>query len=324
MDFLEIRRKAKERAARAAAAATPAPGAEPAPAADPGPAAEARPEVEQAARRPAPTPAAMPSPPAAVGPSDLPASSREAVRGSVTRRHEAGPGARPPALPQSADSRFVTWRPDGEGLPSLAADHPPESLRAVPAPVPVAPPEPPDALDEFFYREDETAPALGLVPSPPGGELVAPVALEEYLILRLGGERYGVEIGRVLEVMRTPPITEVPRAPGDIRGVIAVRGELVTVVDPRGRLGLARSEGPPARRVVIVDDGDGACGLLVEGVAGVVRLPRGALEPCPQALGGAGGDLYLGIGRELDRLFLVLDVRALLRPLRGAAEARPA
>jgi purine-binding chemotaxis protein CheW len=56
----------------------------------------------------------------------------------------------------------------------------------------------------------------------------------------------------------------------------------------------------------------------------VVRLPRGALEPCPQALGGAGGDLYLGIGRDLDRLFLVLDVRALLRPLRGTAEARPA
>jgi len=62
----------------------------------------------------------------------------------------------------------------------------------------------------------------------------------------------------------------------------------------------------------------------VEGVAGVVRLPRGALEPCPQALGGAGGDLYLGIGRDLDRIFLVLDVRALLRPLRGVAEARPA
>ena len=123
--------------------------------------------------------------------------------------------------------------------------------------------------------------------------------------------------------MRTPPITEVPRAPADVRGVIAVRGELITVVDPRARLGLARSEGPPARRVVIVDDGDGACGLLVDGVAGVVRLPRGALEPCPQALGGAGGDLYLGIGRERDRLFLVLDVRGPAPAAARAAEARP-
>jgi purine-binding chemotaxis protein CheW len=331
MDFLEIRRKAKERAARAAAEVIPAPASTPEPAVNPPPAAGARPEGEaqpkagRAARRPTPPPTATPAPPAAVGPPGPPTPGREPAREPEATREEAGPGdSRRSALPHAADSRFVTWRPDGGGPPDLAAVHPSEPLRSMPAPVPVAPPEPLDALEEFFYREDEPAPELGLVPSPASGELVVPVALEEYLILRLGGERYGVEIGRVLEVMRTPAITEVPRAPSDVRGVIAVRGDLVTVVDPRSRLGLARSEGPPARRVVIVDDGEGAFGLLVEGVAGVVRLPRGALEPCPQALGGAGGALYLGIGRDVDRLFLVLDLRALLRPLRGTAEARPA
>jgi chemotaxis signal transduction protein len=73
--------------------------------------------------------------------------------------------------------------------------------------------------------------------------------------------------------------------------------------------------------VLIVDDGEGTCGLLIDEVVGVVRLPGGALEPCPQALTGAGADLFLGIGRERDRLFLVIDVGALLRPLRRAAEA---
>jgi purine-binding chemotaxis protein CheW len=227
------------------------------------------------------------------------------------------------ALPPSADSRFVTWRPDSGGLPELAAIRPAEDESPAPVSPTALPAAPLAPLDDFFYREDEAAPELGLVVPPmAGGELLAPVALDEYLTFRLAGETYGVEIGRVVEVLRTPPITEVPRAPADVRGVISVRGDVITVIDPRGRLGLAHAEGPPARRMVIVEDGQGSCGLLVDRVAGVVRLPRGALEPCPQALASADGDLFLGIGRERDRLFLVLDAKALLRPLRRAAESR--
>jgi purine-binding chemotaxis protein CheW len=229
------------------------------------------------------------------------------------------------ALPFAPDARFVTWRPDGAGLAELEATAPvapppprKPAMDPAPAPASLAP------LDDFFYREDEAAPGPALLgPGPVEDGLLPPVVLDEYLTFRLGGETYGLEIGRVLEVLRTPTITEVPRAPADVVGVITVRGEVVTVVDPRGRLGLARAEGPRASRVVIVDDGEGICGLLIDGVAGVVRLPRGALEPCPQALGGPGGELFLGIGRERDRLFLVLDPRPLLRTLRRSAEARP-
>ncbi len=317
MDFLKIRRKAKERAAKTAAAARRAPAVEAGPETGPGGRAVADARPLEAASTASPEAGGVPPPAGPSRPVRHPAGSPEAMR------LEAELGSRVSALPHSADSRFVTWRPDGGGLPELAAIRPVEDDR--PALVregawPLAPLAP---LDDFFYREDEAAPDPGQgAPLAIGATTFAPVALEEYLIFRLAGESYGVDIGRVLEVLRTPPITEVPRAPADVRGVISVRGEVVTVIDPRGRLGLVRAEGPPAGRVVIVDDGGGACGLLVERVTGVVRLPRGALEPCPQALGSAGGDLYLGIGRERDRLFLVLDTRALLRPLRRAAEAR--
>ncbi len=308
MDFLKIRRKAKERAASAAAAAPGLPGGEGKPAAEAAPVAGT--ERSESGAVPAPVATARPVRHAAGSPEAL--------------RLEAELGSRVAALPHSADSRFVTWRPDGGGLPELAAIRPVEEELPAPVREGAWPPAPLAPLDDFFYREDESAPELGLVAPPViGAATLAPVALEEYLTFRLAGETYGVEIGRVLEVLRTPPITEVPRAPADVRGVISVRGEVITVIDPRGRLGLARAEGPPAGRTVIVEDGGGACGLLVERVAGVVRLPRGALEPRPQALGSVGGDLYLGIGRERDRLFLVLDVPALLRPLRRAAEARP-
>ncbi|BDG05887.1 chemotaxis protein CheW [Anaeromyxobacter oryzae] len=301
MDFLEIRKKAKERAAaRAAAAGAPSVA----------------------------SPGAAPPPP-------------DAGRGAA----DDALVALLQALPAANDGRFTTWRP-GDGAPPVPLD--PGALAAAPSPgvaptpetlAPAARADAPDAqaegdhrsrvtpraaspLDDFFYRPDEEAPELpdlggGGAPAPDD----APVALEEYLTFLLGDEEYAVAIGEVREVLRSPPITEVPRAPADILGVVTVRGEVIPVLDPRRRLRLppvALAEG--AGRIVLVDAGQGPCGLLVDRVASVVRLRPGSIEPCPQGIAGASSDCLAGIGRERDRLFTVLDLGALLR--RAAAPAR--
>ncbi|WP_242394893.1 chemotaxis protein CheW, partial [Anaeromyxobacter oryzisoli] len=179
-------------------------------------------------------------------------------------------------------------------------------------------------LDAFFYRPDEEAPAL-----PELGEVAAAVvgeaepgagALEEYLTFVLGAEEYGIAIARVREVLRAPPITEVPRAPADVLGVVTVRGEVVAVVDPRRRLGLPPSPAAEgAGRVVLVEGEEGTFGLLVDRVASVVRLRPGSIEPCPQGIGGACADCLAGVGRDRDRLFTVLRAGALLRADAGAS-----
>jgi purine-binding chemotaxis protein CheW len=124
-------------------------------------------------------------------------------------------------------------------------------------------------------------------------------------------------------VLKAPPITEVPRAPAHVLGVVTVRGEVVAVLDPRRRLGLRGAlPAPGAGRVVIVDAGEGPCGLLVDAVASVVRLRPGAVEPCPQGLGGASAECLAGIGREGERLFTVLDLGALFRRAPAPAARR--
>jgi len=340
MDFQEIRRKAKERAARAAATDSPGPavgpGGEPAAPPRPGPVAAPR-APGKLIEEDGPGPGSKDGPaegqgaggveggpPGADG--SFPKSPRRPPPGSPEAlRLEAELANRLAALSPAADARFVTWRPDGGPLPALAAIAPAEDDLAEPWRERSGPPAPLDALEDFFYRPDESAGAAGALVAPASDAVASlAVALDEYLIFKLAGEEFGVEIGRVLEVMRTPPVTEVPRAPPDVLGIISVRGEVITVVDPRARLGLAPGAGGPARRVVVVDDGEGACGLLVDQVAGVVRLPRGALEPCPEAIAAGGGEVFLGIGREQQRLFTVLDARALLGPLRRTPEARPA
>jgi purine-binding chemotaxis protein CheW len=353
MDFLEIRRKAKERAAsgvEAGGASTP--GAAGAPAAEPAPA----------------EPPARPAPPRAPSPQD-PRLEAEALAAAEAARTLAAQvqelAAHGEEREGEPDPRFTTWRPGSGERPFIPEPEPPPtpvpapsdfaviapplldgspaaagplSIAAAAAPAPAAAAPPPEQrpepvraasparwspaparnpLEEFFYREDEELP--GLVSLPGDGEHVdaashEDTAIEEYLTFELGAEEYAVAIDRVREVLKAQTITEVPRAPAGILGVVTVRGEVVAVFDPRRRLGLPGSTPPDGvGRIVIVDDGEGPCGLLVDAVASVVRLARGSIEPCPQGIGGASADCLAGIGRERDRLFTVLDLGALLR-----------
>jgi purine-binding chemotaxis protein CheW len=304
MDFLEIRKKAKERA-------------------------EAR-AAEEAARAARPDRAAAPPAPDAVPAADPVVTDDDLVQGALAARLQGLPAPEAPAAP-AADARFTTWRP-GAGAPPVvgreeagpAPQQPtvlgPAQPSHAPWPAPATPPRetapPTDPLDEFFYRADEAAPALPQIAASGDAVEEEPALLvrEEYLTFLLGPEEYAVAIERVREVIRAPPITEVPRAPGHILGVVTVRGEVVAVVDPRQRLGLAPAGADGHGKVVIVDVGDGPCGLLVDRVASVVRLRPGSIEPCPQGIAGHRAEYLAGIGRAGERLFTVLDLGTLLRP----------
>ncbi len=122
-------------------------------------------------------------------------------------------------------------------------------------------------------------------------------ARTEYLALVLGDEKYAVQIAHVAEILRPPPITEVPRASRNVLGVVSVRGRLVTIVDLRRRFGLAEAPIDRKSRVLLADAGTGEqIGLLVDEVRQVWRLAAEEIEP-PSALGGEQPAHIAGIGR---------------------------
>jgi len=202
-----------------------------------------------------------------------------------------------------------------------------DALREELAVAVVTPPEPPaaapdacdpaedDPLDDFFWREDEVAPSLpdvvAAAPARAASEIAEP--RREWLTFLLGGEEYAVEIGHVREILKAPAITEVPRAPAHVLGVIMVRGEVIAVYDPRRRLGLPTSPATRQARVVVCDAGEGLRGMLVDAVSQVVRLPASAIEARPSGIGGPSADYIASIGREGQRLFILLDLAAVLR-----------
>lgn len=263
MDFLSIRRKARERA-------------------------------EAQARRQAD--AAAPARPAAEAPGPPP---------RVEAPPELRPEPRREPLPIEQELR-------AEMSPLAAAALPPPA--AAPLPAPETEPET-EPLEEFFWREDEDAPPvpdLGGAAPEAGGAAGAGQALSEYVTFLLGGEEYGLAIGRVREIVKPPPIAEVPRAPAHVVGVVTLRGEVVPVFDPRRRLSLPPQTPGGRTRIVVCESARGPAGLLVDAVSHVVRLPAAAVEPRPAGLGGAGSEAIVGIGREGQRLVILLDLDLLL------------
>jgi purine-binding chemotaxis protein CheW len=134
----------------------------------------------------------------------------------------------------------------------------------------------------------------------------------EYLAFLLAGEAYAVEIRYIQEILKPPPITEVPRAPHGIVGVTSVRGRLYTVVDLRRRFRLELAPTGPKTRILLVDAGqDDPIGLLVDEVLQVYRLADDEIEPA-QVLGGEQPAHIAGIGRPEDVLLVLLDLKPIL------------
>jgi purine-binding chemotaxis protein CheW len=137
----------------------------------------------------------------------------------------------------------------------------------------------------------------------------------EYLAFVLAGETYAVQIAHVAEILRPPPVTEVPRAPGNILGVISVRGKLVTVIDLRRRFRLPEAPMDRKTRILLADVGTGEqVGLLVDEVHQVWRLAPEEIEAA-SILGGEQAPHIGGIGRpaaEQGTILVLLDLRPIL------------
>jgi purine-binding chemotaxis protein CheW len=139
----------------------------------------------------------------------------------------------------------------------------------------------------------------------------------EYLSFVLAGETYAVQIAHVAEILRLPSITEVPRAPSTVLGVISVRGKLVTVVDLRRRFRLPETPFDRKTRVLLADVGTGEpIGLLVDEVQQVWRLAAHEIE-ASSVLGGEQPAHIAGIGRPSGSaaILIRLDLRPILESI---------
>ena len=126
----------------------------------------------------------------------------------------------------------------------------------------------------------------------------------------LGEAWYGLDTLRIQEVILVGETTVVHHAPGYVRGIINLRGKIVTVLDLGEKLGLERGEVSPESRILIVPWAGEQVGLLVESVSEVVGLKREAIETIPLNVGTGLSQFLLGVFHSQDQLVGILDLEA--------------
>jgi purine-binding chemotaxis protein CheW len=134
---------------------------------------------------------------------------------------------------------------------------------------------------------------------------------------------FGVEVLRVQEVLRYQEMTPVPRAPDVIEGLINLRGQIVTAIDVRRRLGLRPRESERTPMNMVVRSDDGAVSLLVDEIGDVLDVDESAFEQVPENVSTGIRDLTTGVYKLKDRLLLVLDTSKAIETNGSSGRQRP-
>lgn len=130
----------------------------------------------------------------------------------------------------------------------------------------------------------------------------------EFLSIRVSGELYGINIMDIKEIIKPREVTEVPRAPSFVTGVLSLRGTIIPVIDMRLRLGLVRAIETGKERIVVIKNNESFSGLLVDEVIQVVRVKKDSMESAPAVLDGIDREFVNGLGRSAGQLLIVLNL----------------
>lgn len=129
----------------------------------------------------------------------------------------------------------------------------------------------------------------------------------EFATFYIGEMLVGVNIQQVQEINRQLDVTAVPHAAECVRGVVNLRGEVVTVVDLRMVLGLGVAQITAQSRNVIVKSQGEQVGLLVDRIADVVTASASDIEPPPANVRGVDGRFFKGVFSQDGQLLVILD-----------------
>ena len=132
------------------------------------------------------------------------------------------------------------------------------------------------------------------------------------MTFRVGNDLFVLDIMTIRQIIAYPGTTPVPKAPDFVEGIIVLRNEVVPVVDLRQRL---RPELPPAERtplVLILDSSAGTIGFKVDEVRRIITVDPAAILPAPRLVRGLRGELFIGVIKEADDVYLLLDPETLL------------
>jgi purine-binding chemotaxis protein CheW len=136
-------------------------------------------------------------------------------------------------------------------------------------------------------------------------------AMSEFVTMSIAGQRFGIPVLQVQDVLGPQRIACIPLAPPWVAGALNLRGRIVTAIDVRRRLGLAKSEQPKGEMSIVIEHDAELYNLLVDEVGEVMETGADAIGPTPATLDPAWRQISMGIVQSSDSLLIILDVKKL-------------
>lgn len=129
----------------------------------------------------------------------------------------------------------------------------------------------------------------------------------QFIVFRVGREEFGVSIDKVREIIKTSAVTAIPNSPTFIKGIINVRGEIVTAIDIKSYLSIDDSMSE-SKHIIVTKQADCLFGLIVDEVIEIIRAKSENVQQ-PTLLTAYNHHKYVdGIISHEKRLIVLLDL----------------
>jgi purine-binding chemotaxis protein CheW len=140
---------------------------------------------------------------------------------------------------------------------------------------------------------------------------VSQVDNTRFLSFRLGAEEYAIPLLNVKEVIAVPEFTPVPQTPGYFVGIMNLRGQIISAIDLRTKLGIKPSESEE-ESVIILDLQPNMLGIVVDSVNSVIAPLAGEVAEPPKIDGHKNAESITGVYTKDKSIVLILDVQRTL------------
>ncbi|HEY9195646.1 MAG TPA: chemotaxis protein CheW [Mucilaginibacter sp.] len=136
--------------------------------------------------------------------------------------------------------------------------------------------------------------------------------IQSYLTFKLQSELFAINVGKVLEILELKPITKVPKSPAFMKGVINLRGNILPVIDTRGKFAMPAAEFTIDTCIIVLSINSGKesllVGAIVDSVQKVIDIPDEAIQVSPGLGAIYREDFMTGIGKVEEDFVMILNI----------------
>ena len=131
---------------------------------------------------------------------------------------------------------------------------------------------------------------------------------DRYLQFRISEELYAIPLSEVREVISVPEMTPIPKAPGYFSGIMNLRGQIVSIIDLRKKLGVEQCDENKEQAVVILDFSNCQIGMIVDAINQVLKIDKSLIREAPAGNEMSNAKYINGIFEYRNSLVLLMNI----------------